>query len=425
MPNGSNRSEEVQEIMSRVPHWMIRWGITLIFALILLFIGLCWMIKYPDVIKGTITISTDSPPVELNLEEGGFITDLRVKEGMNVKAGDKLMVIKSELDRFEIEYIDSVCAQVESALDKEEFHFTEFQNSGYTLGPLQEDFDQLIQSIHTYQELLRPENYTAKKKELKSQINTYQQLSAVLNEEIALYESKLDRSDRELSIDQKLKDDGVLSGTDLTKSLNSKEDIQERLLNLKRSKLEYKVILSQLRRELSDLDFEQGNSKREILIAIEQSVGNLRNGIENWEFENVISSPVDGTVSFKSPLKEGQFIKQNAGLFAIIPSHQEFVALMTTPKNGIGKVEVGQDVKVSIDNYPSHEFGQLRGKVKRIAPISGEEGYQTEITLPNGLITTYGQTLDYQIEMTGNAEIITEDLRITDRIFNQFRSLFE
>ena len=34
------RSDEVQEIMSHIPNWMIRWGITLIFVLISLIIFL-------------------------------------------------------------------------------------------------------------------------------------------------------------------------------------------------------------------------------------------------------------------------------------------------------------------------------------------------------------------------------------------------
>jgi len=52
------RSDEVQEIMSYVPNWMIRWGITLIFILIALGIFITWFIKYPDVISGSATLST-------------------------------------------------------------------------------------------------------------------------------------------------------------------------------------------------------------------------------------------------------------------------------------------------------------------------------------------------------------------------------
>ena len=44
------RSEEVQEILTKVPNWMIRWGNTLFLFLIVLLLALSWLVKYPDII---------------------------------------------------------------------------------------------------------------------------------------------------------------------------------------------------------------------------------------------------------------------------------------------------------------------------------------------------------------------------------------
>ena len=43
------RSDEVQDILSKIPNWMIRYGSTLFFALLLLVLSLSWIIKYPDI----------------------------------------------------------------------------------------------------------------------------------------------------------------------------------------------------------------------------------------------------------------------------------------------------------------------------------------------------------------------------------------
>ena len=43
------RSEEVQEILAKVPHWMLRWGNVLFLSLILMLLFLSWLIKYPDI----------------------------------------------------------------------------------------------------------------------------------------------------------------------------------------------------------------------------------------------------------------------------------------------------------------------------------------------------------------------------------------
>ena len=56
------RSEEVQDILTRVPHWMIRWGSTLFLGLIVMILALSWIIKYPDKITSTALVTTEIPP---------------------------------------------------------------------------------------------------------------------------------------------------------------------------------------------------------------------------------------------------------------------------------------------------------------------------------------------------------------------------
>ena len=52
------RSEEVQEVMGMIPSWIVRWGITLLFGVIvLLLIGSCFF-RYPDVLTTEMTLSS-------------------------------------------------------------------------------------------------------------------------------------------------------------------------------------------------------------------------------------------------------------------------------------------------------------------------------------------------------------------------------
>ena len=89
------RSDEVQEILSSVPSWMIRWGITLIFGIMMICIVLAYFIKYPDVIKGTISLTTVTPPSKLVSKTSGEIEGLFVKDNQYVKAGGVLARIKN------------------------------------------------------------------------------------------------------------------------------------------------------------------------------------------------------------------------------------------------------------------------------------------------------------------------------------------
>ena len=44
--------------------------------------------------------------------------------------------------------------------------------------------------------------------------------------------------------------------------------------------------------------------------------------------------------------------------------------------------------------------------------------------LTNGLQTSYKKQINFQQEMTGTADIITEDLRLLERLLYQFRDIF-
>ena len=50
------RSEEVQELMGQVPHWILRWGIVLTGLLLAGLLTGSYFFKYPDVLNASITI---------------------------------------------------------------------------------------------------------------------------------------------------------------------------------------------------------------------------------------------------------------------------------------------------------------------------------------------------------------------------------
>lgn len=54
----SYNSEPVQEIMGTIPPWITRWGVTLIFSILLfVLIGFCF-IRYPETVTGSIELSS-------------------------------------------------------------------------------------------------------------------------------------------------------------------------------------------------------------------------------------------------------------------------------------------------------------------------------------------------------------------------------
>lgn len=97
MPNNDSnfelRSEEIQEIIGHVPNWIIRWGITVMLSILVIFIFTSYWIKYPDIAQAKVMINStiqpkkvswyNSPPLEYKV---------CVKDSQIVKAGDTLLI---------------------------------------------------------------------------------------------------------------------------------------------------------------------------------------------------------------------------------------------------------------------------------------------------------------------------------------------
>lgn len=62
--------------------------------------------------------------------------------------------------------------------------------------------------------------------------------------------------------------------------------------------------------------------------------------------------------------------------------------------------------------------------MRNISLAPDEQGnYYVDVILPNGLKTSYNKQLPFDKELKGNAEIVTQDLRLIERFFYQIREL--
>lgn len=91
----SVRSEEVQEIMGPMPHWILRWGIMLV-SIILIGMGVgCWFFHYPDLLQTECIIMPVHKPDLITAPEAGRMAVIKVKNGDSVNRGDTLGLLKT------------------------------------------------------------------------------------------------------------------------------------------------------------------------------------------------------------------------------------------------------------------------------------------------------------------------------------------
>ena len=128
----------------------------------------------------------------------------------------------------------------------------------------------------------------------------------------------------------------------------------------------------------------------------------------------VLRSAITGKVSFLQIWTANQTVAAGENVFAIIPTYQTiFIGKLKALSLNSGKIKIGQTVNIRLGNYPDREFGIIKGIIKTISLTPDKEGnLLIDVSLPNGIETSYNKKIVFQQEMSGSADIVTENLRL-------------
>jgi hypothetical protein len=83
-------SDDVQDIITTAPSWILKWGITLFFAILVLITGLSALIRYPDIIKTQLKIESSNLPESVITKTSGKLVKLLVMQNETVKSRQPL-----------------------------------------------------------------------------------------------------------------------------------------------------------------------------------------------------------------------------------------------------------------------------------------------------------------------------------------------
>jgi len=418
------RSDEVQEIMSRPPSWMIRWGISLIFTLILLCIFLSWFIKYPDVISGSATLTTSNPPAKLTVRISGEIDDLLLKDNTLIFKNQPIASIKSSLTVEAKSFLEVEIHKIQEHLKKSSLNEYYSIKSNLVFGEIEVNYLALITAVENYKTLVNDNNVNFNIKNTTKQITNQKALLSLTTRQLGNLQKLMTNADSKFNSDKVLFEKGIISQSDFFDREKTHKMTISDLQNLEKTKIQSSITITDLEKQIHQLNYEFEKQKRIYIQEINSNIATIENALNSWKQSYQITAPIAGKLSYLQAISLHQFVEQGKAIFAIIPENEEYIAHLKIPKTGYGKVKPHQKVMLKIDNFPYYEYGQLEGKVESIALIPNETDYLVKVKFTNGLMSTYKKALKFTPEMTGTAEIITEDLRITDRIFNQFRKVF-
>jgi multidrug resistance efflux pump len=418
------RSEEVQDILTRVPHWMIRWGnIVVLLVLFSMMFG-AYFIKYPDIVTTQVIITTQNPPEKLVARTSGKIAEILVSDRRIVQPKTALAIIENTANYIDVfrlkKCVDSL------SLNKGQFNFP-FENfSAMQLGEIQNAFTLFEKDYIAYDLNRELQPYSVEKTAQGLETNQLKERLLLTQQQYQISQNELQLKKQELERFKKLYDKGVIA----TQEWESKNlDFLQSEKNVRNISTQ----LSQMRSSINDLKRNSGNTvinesrdKINLLRNALQSFTQLKKAINDWEMLYVLQSSIKGQVSFMQIWVENQTITSGDQVFIIVPTdNKNYIAKVKAPAQNSGKIKVNQDVNIRLANYPDREFGIIKGKIKSISLTPDKEGnLLIDVSLPNGIATSYDKKIVFHQEMSGTADIITEDLRLIERLLYQFRDVF-
>jgi hypothetical protein len=411
-------SDPVREIMGKPPRRILRWGTTIMFLVFVLFIFFAWLIRYPDTIPAPVEITTTNPPVTLVTKITGHINSFFVKEREKVNAGQLVALMETTASMKEIELLKQTIDTIKTPESLSSRLLPIFSE----LGELQGFYGIFLKNLSDLNNYVINDSYGSKIASLTDEINGIQEFISRLSVKEKLYSENQRLEAKKYSRDSSLYVSKVIAESGLE---NSHQSLLRVNMELQQARLDHSaksIELSEKRQLLQDDRITRIEEKEKLVSALRESFLNLKAQINLWENTYLLISPIEGIVSFTKFWSANQSVVKDEPVVSIVPVNAgKFLGRINLKMERSGKVKIGSVVNIKLSGYPYLEYGMVRGIVKSKSLVPAEDAYVIEIELPEGLTTLYGKSLDFTQNMQGTAEIITENIRLIQKIVNPFR----
>jgi len=388
------------------------------FLVFVLFIFFAWIIRYPDTIPAPVEITTTNPPVTLVTKITGHINSLFVKEREKVNAGQLVALMETTASMKEIELLKQTIDTIKTPETLSSRLLPAFSE----LGELQGFYGTFLKNLSDLNNYMINDFYGSKIASLTDEINGIQEFISRLSIKEKLYSENQRLEAKKYNRDSSLYVSKVIAESGLE---NSHQSLLRVSMELQQARLDHSsktIELSEKRQQLQDYRITRIDEKEKLVSVLRESFLNLKAQINLWENTYLLISPIEGIVSFTKFWSANQSVVKDEPVVSIVPIDAgKFLGRINLKMERSGKVKTGMVVNIKLSGYPYMEYGMVRGIVKSKSLVPAEDAYVIEIELPDGLTTLYGKTLDFTQNMQGTAEIITENIRLIQKIVNPFR----
>lgn len=465
-------SEYTKDLLDSLPQVWTR-GI-LYFLIAFISISLPWAILFKVDETGSAKgkIEPKGKTFKLDSAVTGTVTEIPIKEGATVKAGEPILILDTELAKSELRQAKE---RLEGQLNRRSqlnilknqlvisIATQKQQNQAQALEK-QAQIEQVEQNLTALKN-----SYEIQKEEKQTQVSQAQQSIEETTTASKLLATSLQSAERELERYSKLKQEGaipeinVVEKRDIAKDRQrlfeqSKSDIKQANLRLAEQKSSYQRTIRQAKAEIEQAYLrlkEQQQSYQTLthsgklaVLRSEEQLKNLDTDMSTLQAEiaqsnsqinslslqlqqRILKAPISGRV-FQLPIQRPGAVVQSGTMIAeIAPENSPLILRAQIPTSASGSLRKGLPVKLKFDAYPFQDYGILEGELLEISPTTSEidtpngrtAAYNLEISLKTNCIQKQNQCIPLRPGDTATAEVITRQRRIIDFIIDPFKQL--
>lgn len=408
--------DNLYDTLGKVPNGIPQRFVWIISAIFVVFFILSFIFRYPDTINAPVTITSTNPPIHLIARQSGRIQNLFVTNNESVKKYSPIAIIENSANTQDVYNLsDKIAFCLSANLQKWDSLFQGFHPQ---LGDINQTYSFFKEALHSYTTFYAVNYYPQKINVTEKQITTMKEYKKIMSKQLILKKEEFFLNKVDFSRDSLLHKNGLLSTSNYENSKIKYIQSQNNYIAMEGTLKNIDNQINILDETILDLKLQEEEKKNNLNANLMEAFENLKNAIDAWKINYVLITPIDGKVIFTTIWSVNQNVRNGDIAFTVISNNKnELIGKALLPTMRAGKVKIGQRVKIKLNNYPEVEFGSIPGIVHNISEIPINNNYTIEIKFPNGLQTTYNKKLPIDLELTGDAIIITEELKLIERLF--------
>ncbi len=343
-------------------------NIVLWLLLVLLVLGVTWacVAKVDRIVVAEGRLVTTRPNVTLKPLENSLVREVQVRAGQRVRAGDVLIhfdptVNRAELANQQQQRDSKLCevlrleAELARALDYE--LPAELQSSSNATQQRK-----LFDSRRDYVE--GRERYFAQ------YIERYTKMAESLQTSLAMYRERMKSMEEIEDMYRRLKEKGAVPVKDVLEVTMQRLANEIEIENQRASLVEYQQMLHQCEAERDVFRAEWRQQIAQQLVEARRELVGYSEAVKKYSMlaeQTELRSPCDAVVHEIAPYQEGSGVREGEALITLIPTGVPLEAEVDIQPQDVGRVRVGDEVRLKFDAFPFQQHGTLDGSLRFIS----------------------------------------------------------